>query len=148
MALFRIERRTPLSVDEAWRRLTVWEDHAAQVPLTRITVTTPPPTAVGTVLVARTGLRRLGFDDRMEVVAWDPPERGGSGHCRLEKRGAVVLGWAEIDVRPAPGGAVVVWTEDLRLRGLPRALDGVIELAGGMVFGRAVKGLLGSQPGR
>lgn len=143
MALFRIERRTSLSVAEAWRRLTVWEDHAAQVPLTRITVTTPPPTAVGTVLVARTSLVRLGFDDPMEVVAWDPPEGGGAGRCRLEKRGAVVLGWAEIEVRPGPGGAVVVWTEDLRVRGLPRALDAVIVRSGRVVFGRALKGLLG-----
>ncbi|WP_093802763.1 Immediate-early protein 2 [Streptomyces sp. Wb2n-11] len=144
MALFRIERRTPLPADEAWRRLTVWEHHAAQVPLTRITVVTPSPTAEGTVLVARTGLGRLGFDDPMEVVAWDPPVRGGVGHCRLEKRGRVVLGWAEIDVRPARSGAVVVWTEELRLRGFPRALDAVIVRAGRVVFGRAVKGLLGA----
>ncbi|WP_344494305.1 SRPBCC family protein [Streptomyces enissocaesilis] len=144
MALFRIEHRTPLPADEAWRRLTVWEHHAAQVPLTRITVTTPPPTTEGTVLVARTGLGRLGFDDPMEVMAWDPPVRGGAGHCRLEKRGGVVLGWAEIDVRPAGGGAVVVWTEELRLRGFPRALDAVVVRAGRVVFGRAVKGLLGA----
>ncbi|MBT2524465.1 SRPBCC family protein [Streptomyces sp. ISL-99] len=148
MALFRIERRTPLSADEAWRRLTVWEHHAAQAPLTRITVTTPPPTATGTVLVARTGIGRVGFADPMEVVAWDPPVAGGAGHCRLEKRGGVVLGWAEIGVRPAPGGALVVWTEDLRLRGLPRAFDKVIERAGRLVFGRAVTRLLGSPPGR
>ncbi|MGW7053989.1 SRPBCC family protein [Streptomyces sp. NPDC054887] len=148
MALFRIERRTPLSPDEAWRRLTAWEHHAAQVPLTRVTVRPPAPTGVGTLVVARTGLGRRGFDDPMEVVAWDPPEGGGAGHCRLEKRGAVVLGWAEIDVRPAPGGAVAVWTEDLRLRGLPGAFDGVVVRAGRLVFGRALKGLLGPPPAR
>ncbi|MGW0565068.1 SRPBCC family protein [Streptomyces sp. NPDC003016] len=144
MALFRIEHRTPLPAHEAWRRLTVWEHHAAQVPLTRITVTTAPPTSEGTVLVARTALGRLGFDDPMEVMVWDPPVRDGAGHCRLEKRGRVVLGWAEIDVRPARDGAVVVWTEELRLRGFPRALDAVIVRVGRMVFGRAVKGLLGA----
>ncbi|MGX1881573.1 SRPBCC family protein [Streptomyces sp. NPDC055287] len=148
MALFRIESRTPLSADEAWRRLTTWQHHAAQVPLTRITVPTPPPTGAGTLVVARTGVGRLGFDDPMEVVAWDPPEGSGAGHCRLEKRGAVVLGWAEIDVRPAPGGAVAVWTEDLRLRGLPGVCDGVVGRAGRLVFGRAVRGLLGSPAGR
>lgn len=144
MALFRIECRTPLSVDEAWRRLTVWERHAAQVPLTRITVTTPPPTGTGTVLVARTGLGRFGFDDPMEVVRWEPPQPGGAAHCRLEKRGRVVLGWAEIDVHPAADGARVVWTEDLSLRGFPRALDVAIVRSGRLVFGRAVRGLLGA----
>ncbi|OEJ28367.1 Immediate-early protein 2 [Streptomyces agglomeratus] len=146
MALFRIERRTPLSAGEAWRRLTDWQHHA--VPLTRITVTPPPPTGTGTLVVARTGAGRLGFDDPMEVVAWEPPQDGGAGHCRLEKRGGVVLGWAEIDVRPAPGGAVAVWTEDLRLRGLPGAFDGLVARAGRLVFGRAVTGLLGPPAGR
>ncbi|WP_138906236.1 SRPBCC family protein [Streptomyces chryseus] len=142
MALFRVERRTPLSPDEAWRRLTAWEHHAAQVPLTRVTVTPAPPTGPGTLVVARTRVGRLGFDDPMEVVAWEPPAGGGPGHCRLEKRGRVVLGWAEIDVRPAPGGAVAVWTEDLRLRGLPGAFGGVVARAGRLVFGRALRGLL------
>ncbi|MGR8012110.1 SRPBCC family protein [Streptomyces hypolithicus] len=145
MARFRIAQTAALPADEAWRRLTVWEHHAAQVPLTRITVTTPAPTAPGTVFVARTGLGPLGFDDPMEVVAWDPPVAGGAGHCRLEKRGAVVLGWAEIDVRPQPAGSLVVWTEDLSLRGLPRALDPAVIGAGRLVFGRAVKGLLAGE---
>lgn len=138
MALFRIAARTPLVPAEAWRRLTDWERHAAQVPLTRITVTTPPPTGRGTVFVARTRLGRFGFDDPMEVVDWQPPH-----HCRLEKHGRVVTGWAEIDVREAPGGgAYVGWTEDLRVRGLPRFCDPLLGRAGRAVFRRAMRALL------
>jgi hypothetical protein len=140
VALFRIADRTPLAPAEAWHRLTAWERHAAQVPFTRITVTTEPPTRQGTRFVARTGLGRLGFDDPMEVAVWQPPY-----HCRLEKHGGVVTGWAEIDVREEPDGGTgsrVVWTEDLRLRGLPRACDPLLAGAGRLVFGRAMRALL------
>ncbi|HET6861360.1 MAG TPA: SRPBCC family protein [Streptomyces sp.] len=143
MALFRIERRTHLSADEAWRRLTAWERHGAHVPLTRVRVTTPSPTGPGTVFVARTGAGPLGFDDPMEVVRWEPPRADGPGRCRLEKRGSVVLGWAEFDVRSVPGGACVVWTEELRVRGLPGVFDGAIVRAGRLLFGRELRSLLG-----
>ncbi|MFI5804697.1 SRPBCC family protein [Streptomyces sp. NPDC051561] len=142
MALFRIADRTPLAPAEAWRRLTAWERHAAQIPLTRITVTHGNPTRQGTRLVARTGIGRLGFDDPMEVTVWEPPY-----HCRLEKHGRVVTGWAEIDVREEPdggSGARVLWTEDLRLRGLPRVCDPLLARAGKVVFGRAMRAMLRS----
>ncbi|WP_353945460.1 SRPBCC family protein [Streptomyces sp. HUAS MG91] len=138
-ARIRIVRDTPLSADEAWLRLTDWERHGDVVPLTRVTVTTPPPTAAGTVFTARTGTaRRFGFDDPMEVVAWQPPHR-----CRLEKRGRVVTGWAEFEVRPlGGGGSRVEWREELAVRGLPGAADPVLRIAGRWMFGRAVDGLL------
>ncbi|GAA3368764.1 SRPBCC family protein [Streptomyces sannanensis] len=135
MALFVIERHTPLPAGEAWRRLTDWERHAASVPLTRITVT-------ATGFVARTGLGRAGFDDPMEVVHWEPPEAGRAGRCRLEKRGSVVTGWAELEVAPAGGGSVVTWREELCLRGLPRLLDPLLAPAGRRVFGRAMRSVL------
>ncbi|SEO91912.1 SRPBCC family protein [Actinacidiphila rubida] len=140
MPLFEIERTTPLPPAEAWRRLTAWERHTSTVPLTRIDVRTPPPTGRGTVFVARTGLGPLGFDDPMEVTDWQP-ER----HCRLEKRGRVVLGWAEIDVLPDPAGgpgALVRWREDVRVRAVPRGLDPVTTTAGRLIFGRVVDTLL------
>ncbi|MYW64262.1 SRPBCC family protein [Streptomyces sp. SID8379] len=138
-AQIRIFRETALSPAEAWRRLTTWERHGDVVPLTRVTVTTPPPTAAGTVFVARTGVgRRLGFDDPMEVVAWRPPH-----HCRLEKRGRLVRGWAEFEVHPHEGGgARVEWREELRVRGLPSVADPLLAAAGRWMFGRAVDGLL------
>ncbi|MCZ4124370.1 SRPBCC family protein [Streptomyces sp. H39-S7] len=142
MALISIERSSPLPVDEVWRRLTRWERHAAHVPLTAITVTTPPPTGLGTVFVARTGLGPVGFDDPMEVVRWEPPTPGGTGRCRLEKHGTLVLGWAEIEVGAHGAGSRVTWREELRVRGLPRLFDGLTARSGRLMFGRAITGLL------
>lgn len=143
MALFQLQRTAPLPIDETWRRLTEWRRHGAAVPLTRITVTTPPPTGEGTVVVARSGLGPLSFDDPMEVTVWQPPGPGSPGLCRLEKRGRVVRGWAEIEVRPGPGGRTrVLWREDLRIRFLPAACDPVLRSVSRQVFGRAVNTLL------
>ncbi|MGW7269852.1 SRPBCC family protein [Streptomyces sp. NPDC054864] len=149
MALFRIDRDSSLPAAEVWRRLTTWERHADVVPLTRITVRTPPPSGEGTVFVARSGLGPVGFDDVMEVVTWRPAAEGG-GMCRLEKRGSFVTGWAEIEVsaRPETAGSAVVWREELRVRWLPRAFDGVLRAAARRMFGRAVDGLLTSPPPR
>ncbi|MFI0235327.1 SRPBCC family protein [Streptomyces sp. NPDC016845] len=138
MAHVRIVRETPLPAAEAWQRLTDWEQHGAVVPLTRVTVTTPPPTAAGTLFVARTGTDRIGFDDPMEVVAWQPPRR-----CRLVKRGRIVKGWAEIEVRALGADASVVeWREELHVRGVPALADPVLALAGRLMFTWTIKGLL------
>ncbi|MFE9405601.1 SRPBCC family protein [Streptomyces sp. NPDC006530] len=142
MALFRIDRRTELTPAEAWRRLTDWERHGEGVPFTRIAVRTPPPAGPGTVFVARTGLGRIAFDDPMEITRWRPPAEGRPGVCRLEKRGRVITGWAEIEVAAAGPGALVSWREELRVRGLPRALDPLTATAGRFVFGRALTVLL------
>ncbi|MFE7442669.1 SRPBCC family protein [Streptomyces chartreusis] len=143
MANFSLERTVPLPLPEAWRRLTEWPRHAEVVPLTRIRVTTPAPTHEGTRFVARSGLGPLSFDDPMEVTVWQPPSDDTPGLCRLEKRGRVMRGWAEIEVRPGPGGrARVVWREELRVRFVPGVLDGVLERTARFVFGRAVNRLL------
>ena len=143
MVLFRLERLSPLPVDQAWLRLTNWPRHAAVVPLTRVTVLTPPPTAVGTVFVARSGIGPFAFDDPMEVVVWQPPTL-----CRLAKRGGFVTGWAEIEVRAHDEGrSRVVWREDLSVRPLPALFDRPLGWAARWMFGRAVDGLLTSGPG-
>ncbi|MET7368243.1 SRPBCC family protein [Streptomyces sp. NPDC005566] len=142
MAVFRIERFTPLPAAEAWRRVTDWEAHAGPVPMTSVTVPTGPPTRVGTVFVARTGLGPFGFDDPMEVVRWTPPVAGRAGICRLEKRGRIVWGRASIDVRPTVAGSHVVWVEELRVRLLPGWGDPLLSTAGRRVFGRVLDTLL------
>ncbi|WND34206.1 SRPBCC family protein [Streptomyces sp. BB1-1-1] len=143
MVTFSLERTAPLPLDEAWRRLTEWQRHGDAVPLTRVTVTTPGPTRRGTVIVARTGAGPLAFDDRMEVTVWEPPRDDAPGRCRLEKRGRLVRGWAEIEVHAGPGGRTrVLWREELRVRPLPSLFDGVLGRAGRYVFGRAVNRLL------
>ncbi|PZT70713.1 SRPBCC family protein [Streptomyces sp. SW4] len=143
MATFSLERTAPLPPAEAWRRLTAWHRHGATVPLTRVTVTTPPPTGPGTVIVARTRLGPFGFDDPMEVTVWRPPQGDTPGLCRLEKRGRVVRGWAEIEVGPGPGGrARVRWREEADVRALPSLLDGAVRASGRYAFGREVNHLL------
>ncbi|MFJ8162402.1 SRPBCC family protein [Streptomyces sp. NPDC096136] len=143
MPTFSLERTPPLAPAEAWRRLTEWSRHADVVPLTRIEVLTAPPTHEGTRFVARSGVGPVAVDDVMEVTLWRPPAGGRPGLCRLEKRGRVVLGWAEIEVRPEPGGrSRVVWREELRIRFLPRLFDGVLIRTARLVFGRAATRLL------
>ncbi|MFI1564147.1 SRPBCC family protein [Streptomyces sp. NPDC020490] len=143
MATFLLERTAPLPPHEAWRRLTEWPRHGEVVPLTRVTVTTPPPTRVGTVFVARSGIGPLAFDDPMEVTVWRPPTPDTPGLCRLEKRGRVVTGWAELEVGPGPGGrSRVRWHEELDVRPLPGLLDPVVARTSHYVFGRAADRLL------
>ncbi|WP_405921140.1 SRPBCC family protein [Streptomyces sp. NBC_00122] len=128
---------------ETWLRLTDWERHGSQVPFTRTIIVTEPPTRAGTLFTARTGVGRITFDDPMEVVLWNPPDGDSGGLVRLVKHGRAVLGWAEIAIRPLPGGGTeIVWTEELRLRGLPRLLDPVVAAAGRFVFSRALRGIL------
>ncbi|MET8892782.1 SRPBCC family protein [Streptomyces albogriseolus] len=143
MAAFELQRTVSLPPAEAWRRITTWSRHGEVVPLTRITVTTAPPDGEGTQFVARTGTGPLGFDDPMEVTVWRPPTGGSPGFCRLDKRGRTVTGWAEIEVHARPGGrSRVVWREDVRVRFLPAACEGLLARAGRVMFGRAVDRLL------
>ncbi|ANH94156.1 SRPBCC family protein [Streptomyces sp. NPDC058319] len=143
MVTFCLERTPSLAPDETWRRLTEWPRHGGAVPLTRVTVLTPAPTGEGTRFVARTGLGPLGFDDPMEVTLWRPPAGGEPGLCRLEKRGRVILGRAEIEVRQDSGGRTRVrWREELRVRFLPALFDPLLDRAARAMFGRAVDRLL------
>ncbi|MFI5671037.1 SRPBCC family protein [Streptomyces sp. NPDC051704] len=143
MTTFSLERTPPLAPAEAWRRLTEWPRHADVVPLTRIEVLTAPPTHEGTRFVARSGVGPVTVDDVMEVTVWRPPAGDEPGLCRLEKRGRVVLGWAEIEVRPGPGGhSRVVWREELSIRFLPRLFDSVLNRMARLMFGRAATQLL------
>ncbi|CCB71878.1 conserved protein of unknown function (plasmid) [Streptantibioticus cattleyicolor NRRL 8057 = DSM 46488] len=93
-------------------------------------------------MVARTGIAGAGFEDPMEVVRWEPPCGTASGRCRLEKRGRVVVGWAEIEVEPAAGGARVVWREAVRIAGLPQLFDAPTRWTARLLFGRVVNALL------
>lgn len=130
MALIEIVREVDLIPAESWKRLTDWEAHGRFVPLTRIT-----PTERG--FVARTGVGPVGFDDPMDVVEWREPS-----FCRLEKRGRRVTGWAELGVEPLGTGSRVTWREDIHVRGLPRAFDGLTRASSTRLFSRVIDGLL------
>jgi polyketide cyclase/dehydrase/lipid transport protein len=142
MPPFVVARDTPLPPTRAWDRLVDWPRHARFVPLTSIEVRTGAPNRVGTVFNARTHVGRFGFDDPMEVVEWDPPADGHGGRCRLEKRGRVMLGWAELSVEAGPGGSRVTWREDARPARLPRFAGRVAAVSGRLLFARLLRGLL------
>jgi carbon monoxide dehydrogenase subunit G len=127
---FEVVREVPMEPAEVFARLTDWERHGEAVPLTRIRRTESG-------FVARTGVGPLGFDDVMDVVAWDPPRS-----CRIEKRGRVVKGWAEVHVEPTPHGSRVVWREVAHTVGVPRFAARLEEAAGRRLFGRVVDHLL------
>lgn len=110
--------------------MTAWERHGQFVPLTRIALT---PKGFD----AFTGVGRIGFHDPMDVVEWREPE-----YCRLEKRGRLVRGWAELTVEPLPAGSRVTWREDISVRGVPRFADGLTRSASRALFSRVVDGLL------
>ena len=130
MALIEIVREVPLAPAEAWSRLTAWERHGEFVPLTRIALT---PNGFD----AFTGIGRVGFHDPMDVVEWRDTQ-----FCRLEKRGRLVTGWAELSVDPIDQGSRVVWREDIHVKGMPRFMDGVTRASSHRLFSRVIDGLL------
>lgn len=130
MALIEIVREVPLQPSEAWSRLTDWQRHGDFVPLTSITLT-------GNGFVARTGVGPLAFDDPMEIVTWVD-----HSFCRLEKRGRLVTGWAELTVEAHGTGSRVVWREDIHVTGTPRFADGLTRASSKRLFARVIDGLL------
>jgi len=135
VVLFQIVREVPLAPSEAWERLTDWDQHSQFVPLTTI-VRTPRG------FVARTGIGPVGFVDPMEIVQWQAPS-----FCRLQKRGRVVTGWAELTVEPSAAGSRVTWLEDIHIRGTTRFLAGPTRFAATKVFSRVIDGLLADPAG-
>ena len=142
MTAFVASRDSPLSPAQAWQRLTTWPNHAKYVPRTTISTRTPGPSRVGTVFVARTHLGPLSFDDPMEIVEWSPPTDDGAGRCRIVKRGAIMLGWAELSVSPVGTGSRTTWTEEISLSRMPRLLDPVSRQASRLLFSRVLRHLL------
>ena len=107
----RIEERVAVAVpvETAWAGLTGWEDQTGWMLFTVVTVE-PGGHRVGERLDAFTRIAGLGFHDRMEVTRWEPPNLVEVVHL-----GRVVRGGGTFEVRPAPGGAWLVWGEDLDL---------------------------------
>ncbi|RAG87338.1 SRPBCC family protein [Streptacidiphilus pinicola] len=147
MAVFLLSRRSRLGPVDTWERLTDWSRHGERIPFTDVGPARGTGRAVGDVVLARTALGPVGFDDPMEIVVLTPPTRGREGLCRLEKRGRIVRGWAELRVcAEAEGGAEALWVEEIRVRGVPAALDPLVARVARLVFGRALDGLLGPEP--
>ncbi|MEV0189628.1 SRPBCC family protein [Kitasatospora purpeofusca] len=142
MARFVLTRRSPLPPADCWERLTAWPRHGERVPFTRVGVARGTGREVGDLVLARTSLGPLGFDDPMEIVELVPPGPGRDGLCRLAKRGRPVRGGAVLGVRAAGGGSAVTWSEELRITGLPGFTDPIVASAARLVFGRVLDRLL------
>ncbi|WP_232248297.1 SRPBCC family protein [Streptacidiphilus rugosus] len=148
MAVFLLTRTTRLGPDACWARLTDWPRHGAGVPFTTVSASGGTGRSVGDVVLARTAAGPLGFDDPMEIVAFTPPRAGRDGLCRLEKRGRVVHGWAELRVvvrADDEESCDAVWVEDIRIRGLPAAFDPITARIARLVFGRALDRVLSTR---
>ena len=77
----------------------------------------------------------------MTVTQWQPPVDQLAGHCRVVKRGRWLAGWAELEVQPTEAGGLLVWTEDVRPRWMPRAADPVVARVGTVLFDRTLRQL-------
>ena len=78
--------------------------------------------------------------DPMEVTVWDPPRR-----LRVEKRGRVLAGWADISLTSLPqGGTRVTWQEEVvpAHAGTARRARPLFDAAGKVVFRRALSRML------
>lgn len=128
MSVVQVRWRSVHDVEATFDRLTRWEEHS--VPFTTIRRTPEGFTA-------RTAWGPIGFDDPMEVVAFERPR-----FVRIEKRGRVVTGWAEIEVHPSGTGSEVRWTEYLRVRGVPGVLTPVVDRASERMLSGILRGLL------
>jgi hypothetical protein len=106
-----VEERVAVAapVEVAWGALTDWQGQSGWMVLTAVTAE-PGGHRVGERLDAFTRIGGVGFHDPMEVTRWDPPHRVEVAHL-----GRVVRGTGIFEVRPAPGGAWLVWAEDLDL---------------------------------
>ena len=124
MARFTATREVAAPADAVWARVTDWAAHGRWVPMTTMVITRDTG-GVGTTFTGRSGIGPAAFDDPLEVVRWEPPTATRAGTAGLVHRGRLVLGTAEVQVVPLPGGrSRVRWTEDLALvdRRLSRAI--------------------------
>lgn len=122
--------------DVVWPLVTDVRHHARWVPLTRIDAD-GPAARVGDRFTGVSGptARRggPGLADAMVVTRWEPPtaahgrEPAREGVARYRKEGPVLLGEAEVRVRPlGPRHCEVTWAEDVHVRGLPRAVGAAL----------------------
>jgi hypothetical protein len=146
MTSFTVTRHVRATATDTWNTLVDWPRHGDWVPLTRIRVRSDRPDGVGAYLVARTGLGPLGFDDPMEVVAWEPPSGDDPGdppaRCEIVKHGRVIHGSAWFTVTPLPGRRCrVLWFEDVTVspRRITRYAGPLVSLAGRAAFAATLR---------
>lgn len=140
MARFTAHREIDASAQRTWDLVTDWHQHGRWIPATTMTVTRATG-GLGERFVGRSGVGPLAFDDPMVVTRWEPPTDTRAGTAGIDHVGRVVLGTAEVQVVPQPGGRCRLrWTEDIAVldRRLSRVLLPFIVLGGRLAFGRTL----------
>jgi hypothetical protein len=101
----------PVPIDEAWRRLLVWEEQARWMrDADSVRVLTAGRAGVGVRVAVRTRVLNVPlFTEELEVTLWEPP-----GVLVMAHRG-FVRGTGTWSLAPAEGGAAFRWVEDLTL---------------------------------
>lgn len=121
----RLERTVvlPTTPEEAWSILIDWERQPAWMnDADEVEVLSAQREGVGVIIAVKT--RVLGvplFNERLEVMEWDPPQRLEVAHR------SVVGGVGEWLLEPVGGGTRFSWIEDISL---PFGLLGELALKG------------------
>lgn len=145
MARFRITIESPEAAPVAWARVLDLRAHDRLVPLTRLTsgATSADQLQPGSRFIARTTLGPVRFDDPMVVDEIRPPTANLAGRARIRKEGRVIRGVIELRVTPTSVGSRLEWEQEIRVRGVPRALGWVSAGAGRAAYGIVLRRLLG-----
>lgn len=143
MGRFVVQLRPSLSATEAFDRILDLDAHTALIPLT--TVRHEGVLGAGRTFVARTGLGRIGFDDQMVVDEFRPPGPETPGRCRIRKTGRWVLGTIDLSVSGDANHAVVLWTQDIRIRWISRVADPVVTAVARVAYRTMLRRLLAHQ---
>lgn len=110
MTTVTVERIVPRPIEAVWAVVSDLAGH--RVPLTRID-TDLGPTAPGWAFVARTGLGRVRFADRMVVTRWAPPA-DDRAEFAVVKTGRWLGGWAEVRlVALGSSSTRLIWNEEI-----------------------------------
>lgn len=111
----QVRREVGAGTARVWEVVTDWPRHGRHLRGTTIEVV--GERGVGQRFTAVSSAGRLRVEDPMEVTVWEPPT-AGAGRVRLEKRGQMLTGWAEIIVSPLrPDRSELIWREEIGTSG-------------------------------
>ena len=144
---FRLAIDSDQPASEAWRRVLDLRAHTRVIPLTTVTgdALSADALVAGSRFVGRTGLGHrgpFGFEDPMVVDEITPPSGPSAGVARIRKEGNVIRGSITLRVSPSPGGSTVDWQQDIRVRGVPGMLDGLVVAVARLSYAVAIRRLL------
>lgn len=142
MARFTITLRSEVPAAQAWRRLLDVRRHGEVVPLTKITAPAFAELFAGAQFVARTGIGRLGFDDRMLIVRFEPPAPNSPGLAEIVKTGRAISGSIRAEVADATPGSLVRWEQEIWFAAFPHWLDPLVGAVARLAYGLALRALL------